>query len=137
MGIQSYIIQRALGAESLAEAQRPIFAASLKLLMSAIVVIPGIGSAGLSREGQLDMARLASSPDSTYEFAGLVPDGLRGLVFAALIAAIVSSLASMMDSSPPFYDGYIQRLYFAGRTEAHYVGVGRPTLQLQFQLQYF
>jgi SSS family solute:Na+ symporter len=129
-GFNQYIIQRALGAESLAEAQKGLaFAAALKLLIPVIVVIPGIAALYLAREGQLDMARLAASPDSTYGILmGLVPEGLRGLVFAALIAAIVSSLASMMNSISTIFTMDIYRdLIAPGRTEAHYVGIGRLT----------
>ena len=129
-GFNQYIIQRALGAESLAEAQKGLaFAAGLKLLIPIIVVIPGIAALYLAREGQLDMARLASSPDSTYGILmGLVPDGLRGLVFAALIAAIVSSLASMMNSISTIFTIDIYRdLISPGRSESHYVSVGRLT----------
>lgn len=68
-GFNQYIIQRALGAESLAEAQKGLaFAAALKLLIPVIVVIPGIAALYLAREGQLDMARLASSPIQPMEF---------------------------------------------------------------------
>ena len=129
-GFNQYIIQRALGAENLAEAQKGLaFAAALKLLIPIIVVIPGIAALYLAREGQLDMARLAASPDSTYGILmGLVPEGLRGLVFAALIAAIVSSLASMMNSISTIFTMDIYRdLIAPGRTEAHYVGIGRLT----------
>lgn len=127
-GFNQYIIQRALGAESLAEAQKGLaFAAALKLLIPVIVVIPGIAALYLAREGQLDMARLAASPDSTYGILmGLVPEGLRGLVFAALIAAIVSSLASMMNSISTIFTMDIYRDMIApDRSEAHYVRVGR------------
>ena len=129
-GFNQYIIQRALGAESLAEAQKGLaFAAALKLLIPIIVVIPGIAALYLAREGQLDMVRLAASPDSTYGILmGLVPEGLRGLVFAALIAAIVSSLASMMNSISTIFTMDIYRdLIAPGREESHYVGVGRIT----------
>ena len=129
-GFNQYIIQRALGAESLAEAQKGLaFAAALKLLIPIIVVIPGIAALYLAREGQLDMARLAASPDSTYGILmGLVPEGLRGLVFAALIAAIVSSLASMMNSISTIFTMDIYRgLIAPDRTEAHYVTIGRLT----------
>jgi SSS family solute:Na+ symporter len=58
----------------------------------------------------------------------LVPGGLRGLVFAALIAAIVSSLASMMNSISTIFTMDIYRDYIAKeRTEGHYVLVGRLT----------
>jgi SSS family solute:Na+ symporter len=129
-GFNQYIIQRALGAESLAEAQKGLaFAAALKLLIPIIVVIPGIAALYLAREGQLDMARLAATPDSTYGILmGLVPEGLRGLVFAALIAAIVSSLASMMNSISTIFTMDIYRdLIAPGREESHYVGIGRIT----------
>ena len=129
-GFNQYIIQRALGAESLAEAQKGLaFAAALKLLIPVIVVIPGIAALYLAREGQLDMARIAASPDSTYGILmGLVPNGLRGLVFAALIAAIVSSLASMMNSISTIFTMDIYRDMIApDRSEAHYVAVGRTT----------
>ena len=59
---------------------------------------------------------------------GLVPEGLRGLVFAALIAAIVSSLASMMNSISTIFTMDIYRdLIAPDRTEAHYVTIGRLT----------
>jgi SSS family solute:Na+ symporter len=129
-GFNQYIIQRALGAESLAEAQKGLaFAAVLKLLIPIIVVIPGISALYLAQQGQLDMSRLVSSPDSTYGILmSLVPDGLRGLVFAALIAAIVSSLASMMNSISTIFTMDIYRdLISPGRSETHYVTVGRIT----------
>ena len=129
-GFNQYIIQRALGAESLAEAQKGLaFAAALKLLIPVIVVIPGIAALYLAQQGQLDMAALSASPDSTYGILmSLVPDGLRGLVFAALIAAIVSSLASMMNSISTIFTMDIYRDMIAPeRSEAHYVTIGRLT----------
>ena len=91
-GFNQYIIQRALGARSVAEAQKGIaFAAFLKLLMPVIVVLPGIAMFALN--ANLD------APDQAYPTAmTLLPVGIKGLVFAALIAAIVSSLASMCNS---------------------------------------
>ena len=91
-GFNQYIIQRALAAKSVAEAQKGIaFAAFLKLLMPVIVVLPGIALFALNSD--------LSSPDQAYPSAmTLLPSGLKGLVFAALLAAIVSSLASMSNS---------------------------------------
>ena len=55
-----------------------------------------------------------------------MPSGLRGLIFAALIAAIVSSLASMVNSiSTIFTMDIYKSLFKPGQTEKHYVGVGR------------
>lgn len=129
-GFNQYIIQRALGAESLAEAQKGLaFAAFLKLLIPVIVVIPGIAALHLAQAGMLDQATLSGTPDKTYgSLMSLMPEGLRGLVFAALIAAIGSSLASMMNSISTIFTMDLYRDYMAkDRSEHHYVFVGRVT----------
>lgn len=129
-GFNQYIIQRALGAESLYEARKGLaFAAFLKLLIPLIVVIPGIAALWLAQNGQLDMSVLRSTPDSTYGvLMTLMPEGLRGLVSAALIAAIVSSLASMMNSISTIFIMDIYRDYLVtNRSEKHYVTIGRLT----------
>ena len=91
-GFNQYIIQRALAAKSVSEAQKGIaLAAFLKLLMPVIVVLPGIAMYALSSD--------LSAPDKAYPSAmTMLPVGIKGLVFAALLAAIVSSLASMCNS---------------------------------------
>ncbi len=91
-GFNQYIIQRALAAKSLDEAQKGIlFAASLKLLMPLIIVVPGIAAVILAP----DLAK----PDEAYpSMMRLLPTGLLGLVFAALIAAIIASTASKINS---------------------------------------
>ena len=142
-GFNQYIIQRALGAESLPEAQKGLaFAAFLKLFIPLIVVIPGIAALILTRDGVLSAAVLDPSSctmvegeevcgksDRTYgALMTLAPVGLRGLIFAALVAAIVSSLASMMNSISTIFTMDIYRDYIAkNRTERHYVMVGRIT----------
>ncbi len=127
-GFNQYIIQRALGAENLAEAQKGLaFAAFLKLLIPVIVVVPGIAAVLLAQDGLLNGSVIAGSTDRTYgELIKLAPVGVRGLVFAALIAAIVSSLASMINSIATIFTMDIYRDYLAeGRGEKHYVMVGR------------
>lgn len=91
-GFNQYIIQRALAAKSLPEAQKGVvFAAFLKLLMPFIIVLPGIAAVLLAP----DLAR----PDQAYPtMMGLLPVGLLGLVFAALVAAIIASTASKINS---------------------------------------
>ena len=142
-GFNQYIIQRALGAESLQEAQKGLaFAALLKFLIPLIVVIPGIAALYLAQQGVLDMAALnpdvcsqidgkdvCGKPDSTYGvLMGLMPVGIRGLIFAALVAAIVSSLASMINSISTIFTMDIYRDYISkDRTEGHYVMTGRLT----------
>ncbi len=127
-GFNQYIIQRALGAESLREAQKGLaFAAFLKLFIPLIVVIPGIAALHLAQSGILDLAALQEKPDSTYGILlTLVPNGLRGLVFAALLAAIVSSLASMMNSISTIFTMDVYRdLFKPSESEQHYVFIGR------------
>lgn len=142
-GFNQYIIQRALGAESLAEAQKGLaMAAFLKLLIPLIVVIPGMAALILAQDGSLAIGQLdptictdpdntdtCGKPDRTYgTLMTLAPEGLRGLVFAALIAAIVSSLASMMNSISTIFTMDIYRDYVAkDKDEKHYVLIGRIT----------
>jgi SSS family solute:Na+ symporter len=97
-GFNQYIIQRALGAKSIREAQKGIvFAAFLKLLMPLIIVVPGIAMYVLADDPSSGLS--IAQPDSAYPtLMTLAPEGIRGLIFAALIAAIVSSLGSMMNS---------------------------------------
>ncbi|MCP4309754.1 MAG: sodium/solute symporter [Bacteroidetes bacterium] len=97
-GCNQYIIQRALAAKSLKEAQRGVvFAGFLKLMLPILVVVPGIAAYVL----HADIAK----PDDAYPWllSNFVGPGFKGLVFAALIAAIVSSLSSMTNSSSTIF----------------------------------
>ena len=119
-GFNQYIIQRALGAKSIQEAQSGIlFAAFLKMLMPFIIVIPGIAAALL--------APGLEKPDQAYpEMMKLAPIGIRGLIFAALIAAIVSSLASMINSiSSIFTMDLVRPLWARNASETRLVTIGR------------
>ncbi len=91
-GFNQYIIQRALAAKSIAEAQKGVvFAAYLKLLMPVIVVLPGIAAVML--------APGLEKPDQAYPtMMQYLPSGILGLVFSALVAAIVASTASKINS---------------------------------------
>ncbi|MDJ0905731.1 MAG: sodium/sugar symporter [Woeseiaceae bacterium] len=117
-GFNQYIIQRALAAKSTAEAQKGIvFAAFLKLLMPVLVVLPGIAAVILAPD--------LSTPDKAYpEVMKLLPAGIMGLVFAALIAAIVSSLASMMNSISTIFTMDVFK-HYVDRSEQQLVTVGR------------
>lgn len=118
-GFNQYIIQRALAAKNIGEAQKGIaFAAYLKLLMPLIVVLPGIAAVILEPE----LAR----PDQAYpQLMNLMPVGLKGLIFAALVAAIVSSLGSMTNSIATIFTMDIYAHYRPEKTQRHYVMVGR------------
>ena len=97
-GCNQYIIQRALAAKNIREAQRGmVFASFLKLVLPLLVVLPGIAAFVLGAE--------IERPDDAYPWllTNYVGVGLKGLVFAALIAAIVSSLSSMTNSSSTIF----------------------------------
>jgi SSS family solute:Na+ symporter len=108
-GFNQYIIQRALAAKDLGEAQKGIvLAAFLKLLMPFVIVLPGIAAVMLAP----DLAK----PDQAYPtMMRLLPPGLLGLVFAALIAAIVASTASKINSIATIFtlDLYAKRTAMA------------------------
>ncbi len=112
-GFNQYIIQRALAAKNLGEAQKGIiFAAYLKLLMPAIIVLPGIAAVVLAPH--------LAKPDQAYPtMMRLLPPGILGLVFAALIAAIIASTASKINSIATIFtlDLYAKRRGLASRAE--------------------
>ncbi len=119
-GFNQYIIQRALAAKSTREAQKGIlFAAALKMFTPIIVVLPGVAAIVLAP----DLAK----PDQAYPtMMTLLPAGLLGLVFAALIGAIVSSLASMLNSISTIFTMDLYRHFSNHKhSEAQLVTIGR------------
>ncbi|MEA1787649.1 sodium:solute symporter [Arenibacter sp. GZD96] len=92
-----YIVQRALTARNIKEGRRgTIFGALLKLLPVFLFLIPGIIALTLKMRGELHW----DSPDEAFPvlMSNLLPSGLRGLVAAGLLAALMSSLASVFNS---------------------------------------
>jgi SSS family solute:Na+ symporter len=93
-----FIVQRVLAAKNQNHARRgTVFAGYLKLLPLFIFVIPGIVAYALSKQGRLQLA----APDQALPtlVATLLPIGLRGLVVAGLLAALMSSLSSVFNST--------------------------------------
>jgi SSS family solute:Na+ symporter len=101
-GCNQYIVQRALGANLHTARKGLLFAAFLKLLMPVIVVLPGIAAYALDKSGTLGDAMRPGgelNPDRAYPtLLALLPAGLKGLAFAALVAAVVASLAGKANS---------------------------------------
>jgi SSS family solute:Na+ symporter len=118
-GFNQYIIQRALAAKNIDEAQKGvIFAAYLKLLMPLIIVVPGIAAVVLAP----DLAR----PDDAYPtMMRLLPTGILGLVFAALVAAIVASTASKINSVATIFTLDLYNKMGKPKDERNLVNVGR------------
>lgn len=115
-GFNQYIIQRTFAAKSLAESQKGIaMAAVLKMILPLIIVIPGIAAYVLFQDGRINMPvneKGGIINDSAYPILlGFLEPGLRGIAFAALLAAIVSSLASMLNSISTIFTMDIFRVY--------------------------
>lgn len=92
-----YIVQRALTAKNIQQGRRgTIFGALLKLLPVFLFLIPGVIALTLKMRGELHW----DSPDQAFPvlMSNLLPSGLRGLVAAGLLAALMSSLASVFNS---------------------------------------
>lgn len=97
-GFNQFIIQRGLAGKTLKEAQLGVaFAGYLKLLVPLLVVIPGITVFALG-------AKLGKS-DEAYPWLirNIVPAGITGLSFAAIAAAAVSSLSSIVNSTSTIF----------------------------------
>ncbi len=152
-GFNQYIIQRALAAKSLKEAQRGLaFAAFMKVIIPLIVVIPGIIVFVLFTQpegttiipGIKEMFTSASGGinyDKAYPWliAQFIPVGVKGLVVAALTAAIVSSLASMLNSTSTIFTMDIYKPYLAKKdvSEQKLVSVGRITAAVALVIAMF
>ena len=136
-GFNQYIIQRTLAAKSLRESQKGILmAAFLKLLIPLIVVIPGIAAyvmindpeimASLGDMGQLNIPSEGQSDKAYPWLLQFLPTGLKGVAFAALAAAIVSSLASMLNSTSTIFTMDIYKQYIdKNASDKKTVNVGR------------
>ncbi len=136
-GFNQYIIQRTLAAKSLKESQKGILlAAFLKLLIPLVVVVPGIAAyvmvndpaimANLGESGMLNIPS-AEQADKAYPWLlQFLPVGLKGIAFAALAAAVVSSLASMLNSTSTIFTMDIYKQYInKNASDKTTVNVGR------------
>ena len=141
-GFNQYIIQRTLAAKSLAEGQKGIvFAAFLKLIIPVIVVLPGIiayvmnlDDSGVLTAASVDpgfigaAGNIANDNAAPWLIKNFIPVGVKGLILAALAAAIVSSLASMLNSTSTIFTMDIYRSHFnKNATDSQMVSVGRIT----------
>ena len=145
-GFNQYIIQKGLAAKSLAEAKKGmIFAAFLKILIPFIVCIPGVcafyiynahtgdGTSVLDMliaKGQIAADSAISRSDDAYPYLirNFTPTFIKGLSFAALAAAVISSLASMFNSTSTLFTMDIYKQFInKNASEKKLVNVGRMT----------
>jgi SSS family solute:Na+ symporter len=130
-GCNQYITQRALGADLKTARNGLLFAGFLKLLMPVIVVLPGIAAYVLYKNGMFQQEMLDANgvvkPDHAYPILlNLLPEGLKGLSFAALTAAIVASLAGKANSIATIFTLDIYKHFIKkDATEQDQVKVGR------------
>ena len=135
-GFNQYIIQKGLAAKSLDEAKKGmVFAAFLKILIPFIVCIPGVCAFYIMNAPECDGLRetLAGSigrSDDAYPFLirNFTPTVVKGLSFAALAAAVISSLASMFNSTSTLFTMDIYKQFInKNASERRLVNVGRLT----------
>ena len=124
-----YIVQRTLAAKNLTIARRgTIWGAALKVMPVMIFLIPGLIGAALNAQGVIHLPVKGTGIDGDRVFPTLVtqllPPGLRGLVIAGLLAALMSSLSSLFNSSAALFtvDIYQKLKKSASEKELVYVG---------------
>jgi len=119
-----FIVQRVLSAKNIENARRgTIFGGYLKLLPVFIFVIPGVVAHALAKSGQLTLGR----PDQALPalISVLIPIGLRGLIVAGLLAALMSSLSSVFNSCSTLITLDIYQKLRPKASEKHLVRVGQ------------
>ena len=119
-----HIVQRCLAARDEKQARRgTIFAAYLKLLPFFIFLIPGLIAYALHAQGKIQMTDTnAAFPTLVKE---IMPVGLRGVLAGGLLAALMSSLASVYNACSTLYTMDIYKKQHPEATEKQLVRVGR------------
>lgn len=132
-----YIVQRALGAPNEREARRgTIFAAFLKLLPVFIFIIPGMICLALAKTGKVaalgslvDANGNAISEQTQAAFPLMVqhvlPSGVRGIVVAGLLAALMSSLAGAFNASSTLFTMDLYQKFRPQASQQQLVWMGR------------
>lgn len=118
------IVQRVLTARNVKEARRgTIFGALLKLMPIFLFLIPGVVALALKMRGELDW----DTPDQAFPvlMSNLLPSGLRGLVAAGLLAALMSSLASVFNSCSTLFTLDIYKKLHPDKPEKELVKIGQ------------
>ncbi len=111
-GLNQYITQRTLAAKTLRQGQLGIiFAAGLKLIIPFIIIFPGIMAFQLYKD---QLFAPGATADSAYPLLirNLIPVGVRGFIFAAISGAVISSLASMLNSASSIFTMDIYKRYW-------------------------
>ncbi len=126
-----YIVQRTLAAKNLTIARRgAVWGAFLKVWPVLIFIVPGLIGAALYNKGMMqvptnEQGEIAGDYMFPTMVATLLPTGFRGLVVAGMLAALMSSLSSLFNSSAALFTVDIYEKIRPGASERHLVAVGR------------
>jgi solute:Na+ symporter, SSS family len=123
-----YIVQRVLTARGLKEARRgTIFAAYLKLAPVFIFLLPGMIAVALYKQGFPGFESIGENPQGAFPVlvSNLLPVGLRGLVLAGMLSALMSALASLFNSTATLFTVDFYKRLRPQSSETHLVSVGR------------
>jgi SSS family solute:Na+ symporter len=127
-----FIVQRVLAAKNIQEARKgTIFAGYLKLLPMFIFVLPGVLAYALSTGANPVLTFPVENGETVYDAAlpvmtlQLLPIGVRGLVVAGLLAALMSSLSSVFNSCSTLFTIDIYKKYFPDTSEKKLVRIGQ------------
>ena len=123
-----YIAQRVLTARNLKEARRgTLFAGYLKLAPVFIFLLPGMIAVALWKQGAPGFEAIGANPQGAFPIlvSHLLPVGLRGLVLAGMLSALMSALASLFNSTATLFTVDFYKRIRPQSTEKHLVFVGR------------
>lgn len=119
-----YIVQRVLSAKGIQAARRgTIFAGYLKMLPVFIFLFPGMIAFALHAQGKIQI----DSADQAFAVlvSELLPSGVKGIVIAGLLAALMSSLASLFNSSATLFTIDFYKKFNPSASEEKLLSVGR------------
>jgi SSS family solute:Na+ symporter len=123
-----YIVQRVLTARGLKDARRgTIFAAYLKLAPLFIFLLPGMIAVALYKQGAPGFESIGTNPQGAFPVlvSNMLPEGLRGLVLAGMLSALMSALASLFNSTATLFTVDFYKRLRPQSSEKHLVSVGR------------
>jgi solute:Na+ symporter, SSS family len=127
-----YIVQRALGAPDQTQARRgSIFAAFLKLFPVYLFIIPGLVAFALAKSGKVPALAGIATDRNVAQAAfplmveHLLPPGLRGLVVAGLLSALMGSLAGVFNACSTLFTVDLYEKVYPGASQEKLVKVGR------------
>ena len=123
-----YIVQRVLTARNLKEARRgTLFAGYLKLAPVFIFLLPGMIAVALWKQGTPGFEAIETNPQGAFPIlvSNLLPVGLKGLVLAGMLSALMSALASLFNSTATLFTVDFYKRLRPQSSEKHLVTVGR------------